>query len=107
VSTSYVIKTCLCLNINVNSIMMPNTPHAVFTPEHSIAVGSHFYSFSNMQQTFFGLVHAFVMDKLITNTEHPNTRVLLFRMLQYIYKFYVQGADPESRSPQTLRNSMN
>jgi len=70
--------------------MKPNTPHAIFTTEHSIALGSHFYSFSNIQQTFFGLVHVFVMDSLITNTEHPNTNVLLFRMLQYVYKFYVQ-----------------
>ena len=70
--------------------MKLNTPHAVFTTEHSIALGSHFYSFSNIQQTFFGLVHVFVMDSLITNTEHPNTNVLLFRMLQYVYKFYVQ-----------------
>jgi hypothetical protein len=80
--------------------MKPNTPHAVFTTKHTIAVGRHFYSFGNMQQTVFGLVHAFVMDNLITNTEHPNTRVLLFRMLQYLYKFYVEGADPESESVQ-------
>jgi len=78
--------------------MKPNTPHAVFTTEHSIAVGGHFFSFSNIQQTVFGLVHSFVLDTLVTNTEHPKTRVLLFRMLQYLYKFYVQGADPKSKS---------
>jgi len=77
--------------------MKANAPHAVFTTEHCIAVGGHFFSFSNMQQTMFGLVHAFVMDTLVTNTEHPRTRVLLFRMLQYLYKFYVQGANPKSK----------
>jgi len=77
--------------------MKPNTPHAVFTLEHSIFVGGHFFSFANIQQSFFGLVHAFVMDTLVTNTEHPGTRILLFRMLQYLYKFYVQGADPKSK----------
>lgn len=88
--------------------MKPNTPHAVFTVEHSIAVGGHFYSFANIQQTIFGLVHAFVMDTLVTNTEHPKTRVLLFRMLQYVYKFYVEGADPESERSITLyRGQLN
>ena len=77
--------------------MKPNTPHAVFTTDHSIAVGGHFYSFGDVQQTFFGVVHAFVMDNLVTNTEHPKTRVLLLRMLQYVYKFYVEGADPKSK----------
>ncbi len=78
--------------------MKLNTLHAIFTLEHSIAVGSHFYSFSNLRQSFYGLVHAFFMDSLImntehTNTEHLNTRVLLFCMTQYVYKFYVQGAN--------------
>jgi hypothetical protein len=36
------------------------------------------------------------MDTLVTNTEHPKTRVLLFRMHQYVYKFYVDGANPKS-----------
>jgi hypothetical protein len=83
--------------------MKANTPHAVFTTEHSIAVGGHFYSFGDIQQTIFGLVHAFVMDNLVTNTEHPRTRVLLLRMLQYLYKFYVGGANPKSKS--FLKNS--
>jgi hypothetical protein len=77
--------------------MKPNTPHSVFTVEDSIAIGGHFYSFANIKQTFFGLVHAFVMDTLVTNTGHPKTRVLLFRMLQYVYKYYVEGASPKSQ----------
>ncbi len=77
--------------------MKLNTPYAIFTTNHPIAVGGHFYSFSNIQQTFFGLVHAFVMDNLVTNTEHLRTRVLLLRMLQYVYKFYVEGADLKSK----------
>lgn len=27
----------------------------------------------------------------------PKTRVLLFRMLQYVYKYYVEGASPKSQ----------
>ena len=49
--------------------MKPNTPHSVFTTEHSIAVGGHFFSFANIQDTVFGLVHTFCVDSLVTNTE--------------------------------------
>lgn len=85
--------------------MRPNTPHAVYTIEDSIAVGGHFFSFSTIQQTFFALVHAFVMDTLVTNTEHPDTRILLFRMLQYLYKFYVDHADPKSKYDRYIRHA--
>jgi hypothetical protein len=69
--------------------MRPNTPHAVFTVHHSIATGGHFYSFSNLQDTLSGIVHTCVLDRTITPSEHPTTRILLFRMLQYAYKFFV------------------
>ena len=80
----------------ITSIRRPNTPHAVFTTEHSIAIGGHFFFFANVQEFVFGIVHAFCVDGLVTNAEHPKTRILLFRMLQYLYKFYVDGADPIS-----------
>lgn len=78
--------------------MKPNTPHAVFTAEHTIALGGHFYSFSNLQDTVSAIIHCFAADNIVTNTEHPETRVLLFRMMQYLYKFYVKGANPQSES---------
>jgi hypothetical protein len=80
----------------MSSIMRPNTPHAVFTTEHSIVLGGHFYSFVNLQDTVQAIIHCFTIDNLVTNTEHPDTRVLLFRMMQYLYKYYVQGASAES-----------
>ena len=82
----------------INSIMKPNTPHVFFTTEHSIALGGHFYSFSNLQDTITGIIHCFTVNNIITNKEHPDTRVLLFRMMEYLYKFYVRGADPQSVS---------
>lgn len=78
--------------------MKPNTPHAVFTTEHTIALGGHFYSFTNLQDTVSAIIHCFAADHIVTNTEHPETRVLLFRMMQYLYKFYVKGANPGSES---------
>jgi hypothetical protein len=47
-------------------------------------------------------MHCFAVDNLITNTEHPETRPLLLRMMEYMYKFYVQGADPQSESSNSM-----
>jgi hypothetical protein len=84
--------------LTMHSVMKPNTPHAVFTTKHSIVLGGHFYSFSNMQDTLMGIIHCFAVDNIVTNTEHPTTRILLFRMMQYLYKFYVKGGDPCRKS---------
>lgn len=78
--------------------MRPNTPHAVFTPEDCIVLGGHFYTFHGLQDTVYGIIHCFTMDNILTNSEHPDARVLLFRMMQYVYKFYVQGENAESES---------
>ncbi len=78
--------------------MRPNTPHAVFTTEHSIVFGGHFYSTSNIQDSFYGIVHCFMANRLITNTEHGKTRGLLLRMMQYFYKCFVLGADTDGTS---------
>jgi hypothetical protein len=77
--------------------MKPNTPHAVFTTENTIALGGHFYSFATLHDTVVGIIHCFAVDNVVTNTEHPDTRDLLFRMMEYLYKFYVRGADAESK----------
>jgi hypothetical protein len=75
--------------------MRPNTPHAVFTTDHCITKGGHFYSTSNIQDTFFGIVHCLMANNLITNTHHISSRYLLMRMMQYMYKCFVTGADEE------------
>ncbi len=77
--------------------MKPNTLHAVFTTEHSIALGGHFYSTSNIQDSFFAIVHCFMGNFLVTNVEHCRTRILLLRMMQYFYKCLVSGVNPEGR----------
>ena len=73
--------------------MRPNTPHVVFTTDHSVAHGGHFYASSTLQDTFFGIVHCFVANNFITNSEHMTTRRLLLRMLQYYHKCFVGGVD--------------
>lgn len=78
--------------------MRPNTPHLVFTTDHCIALGGHFYSTSNLQDTFYGIVHCFMGNLLLTNTAHQPTRKLLIRMLQYFYKCFVEGVDDDGQS---------
>lgn len=76
--------------------MRPNTPHIAVALENSIIFGGHFYSFPNMQDTLSGMVHSLVLGDRVTGTTaaHPgDTRFLLFRMLQYLYKFFVKGTD--------------
>lgn len=77
--------------LTVSSHMRPNTPHVVFTTNNSIVLGAHFYSMSNMQPTFFGIVHCLMGNNLLTNTDHGRTRPLLLRMMQYLYKCLVTG----------------
>ena len=73
------------------SYMRPNTPHAVFTPDHTICEGGHFFTTSTMADTFYGIVHAFVADSYITNTSHPSCWLLLRRIMQLYYIGLVEG----------------
>jgi len=83
-------------------IMKPNTPHVVFTPEHSIVYGGHFYSASNLQETFFGIVHCFMTNDLIMNIEHVKTRRILLHIMQYFYKCYTLHVDEAGESGTTF-----
>jgi hypothetical protein len=75
--------------------MKPNTPHAVFTTENCIAFGGHYYATSNLQDTFHGIVHCFMGNDLLTNTDHALSRQLLMRMMQYFYKCFVTGVQED------------
>ena len=59
-------------------IMRPNTPHAVYTVMHSLCHGGHFYSMSTIQDTLFGIIHAF--------TSHENTRTMIRRMVIFVHR---------------------
>ena len=77
-------------------IMPPNTPHAVYTPEHSICWGGHFYATGTMERTFWGIVHGFIAGGLITNAEHSVSRSLLQRTLCYYYQGMVLKKIPDT-----------
>ncbi|KAF8174866.1 hypothetical protein BJ912DRAFT_1064510 [Pholiota molesta] len=72
-------------------IMRPNTLHAVYTPEHAVCRGGHFYATSTMQDTFVGLVHAFICDKFITNTSHAPSRFILAEMINFYHTALVKN----------------
>lgn len=72
--------------------MRPNTPHAVFTPDNAICYGNHYFSTSNLQDTLFGIIHCFVANRLITNTDHAPSRRLLQRLMAYFFEALVRGS---------------
>lgn len=87
--------------------MRPNLPHAVYTPEHAICHGGHFYSISTMQDSMFGLVHSFVAGNLVTNTDHVDSRLLLRRMAHFYHGAYVLGLIDEEGRPGMFQANTN
>lgn len=71
--------------------MRPNTPHAVYTPDHAICMGGHFYATSTMQSTMFGLIHSFMAGLLVTNTSHQVSRNLIRRIALFYHAMLVGG----------------
>jgi hypothetical protein len=64
--------------------MMPNAPHAVYTPEHAVCHGGHFFAKSTMEKTMFGIIHGLMGGLLLTNTDHHPSWLLL-RRIAYFY----------------------
>ena len=75
--------------------MLPNSAHWVYGIDNVIAQGGHYYSSSLMQETLQGLVHAFVLNKFLTNTEHIPSRHLLRRILIFYYVGLIEGGISE------------
>lgn len=65
--------------------MRPNTPHIVFTPEHSVCLGGHYYATSTMRDTCYGMIHSFISGSVTTNTEHVREA---FKLLSRMVIFY-------------------
>jgi hypothetical protein len=71
--------------------MRPNQPHAVYTPEHAICHGGHFYAISTIQDTMAAFVHCFVSGNFVMNMEHSSSRLLLRRMAHFYHGAFVLG----------------
>lgn len=89
-----------CLSANASdsshSYMRPNTPHIVMTLESSITYGRHFYATSTMRATAVGIVHTFLLNSEITNTDHPACWKILQRMLLFWFE-ELKGQEQERR----------
>lgn len=72
--------------------MRPNTLHAVYTPEHAVCRGGHYYATSTMQDTFTALVHTFVIDLMVTNATYLESRFVLAEMINFYHNALVRQA---------------
>ena len=75
--------------------MRPNTPHVVFTAEHSVCFGGHFYATSTLRDTCYGMMHTFVAGSIVTNAQHTtHAFMLLARLLAFFeYQFLETGTN--------------
>lgn len=69
---------------------MPNTPHAVYTPEHAVCHGGHFLATSTMEKTMCGIIHSLMGGRLLTNTEHHASWLLLRRIVYFYHDALVR-----------------
>ncbi|KAH6866102.1 hypothetical protein BKA70DRAFT_1080716, partial [Coprinopsis sp. MPI-PUGE-AT-0042] len=86
--------------------MAPNTMHAVWTMENSICYGGHFYSVATLLPTVIGVIHAFIGEARLTNTDHFPSRLLLRRMVHFFHYSFVcrGGLTAESADKEHLPN---
>lgn len=61
--------------------MRPGQPHFVVTLNDCLAVGGHFYSSTNYSGTLRSLVTEHYVGRLVTNTEHTTSPIVLFKLL--------------------------
>ncbi|KDR67912.1 hypothetical protein GALMADRAFT_146664 [Galerina marginata CBS 339.88] len=71
-------------------VMGPDCPHWVYTPFHTICSGGHYIASSTIQDTMIGLIHAFMLDNFVSNTNHTPTRILLCRLASLYYEGFVK-----------------
>lgn len=72
--------------------MRPGTPHIVITVEDCFAVGGHFYNRRNLTATLHALICEHFNGKYITNVEHSNAGLILFKMVNdYLSKLDDSG----------------
>jgi hypothetical protein len=65
--------------------------------QQDCTLGGHFYLTSNLQDTFYSIVHCFMGNLLLTNMAHQPIRKLLIRMMQYFYKCFIKGMDDDEQ----------
>lgn len=68
--------------------MRPNTPHIVFTAEHSICLGGFYYGTSTLRDSCYGMMHSFASGGIATNSQHVKEAFqLLARMVRFYHEY--------------------
>jgi hypothetical protein len=86
-------------------IQRPTTFHCVFTLDHTITQGHHFYMVKNIRASTHQVAHSFVGRYTVTNKLHYYTTSLLRRLLCASVAFFVGGqykSGKWSRTPQII-----
>jgi hypothetical protein len=73
--------------------MRPNTPHVVFTAEHSVCFGGHFYATSTLRDTCYGMFHTFVAGSIMTNAQHTKNAFMLLSRLIAFFESHFLGSN--------------
>lgn len=68
--------------------MRPNQRHYVLTLGPSLVYGKHFYNAENLLQTCVGMIHTFLADSALTNTDHPDLLYYVPSFLTYWLESY-------------------
>ena len=77
--------------------MRPNTPHVVFTAEHSVCMGGHFYATSTLRDTCYGMFHTFIAGSIVTNAQHTKQAfMLLSRMVAFFESHFLTTSNSGS-----------
>jgi hypothetical protein len=71
--------------------MRPNTPHYVLGVENTITFGRHFYATSTISDTCYGILHTFMLNSVVTNQQHDQTRTFLRRLMGMWQQLFVEG----------------
>jgi hypothetical protein len=73
-------------------IMRPNTVHVVFTAEHSVCRGGHYYATSTLRDTCYGIIHTFAAGSMTTNSSHSQDSFMsLTYMLAYFHSQFIDS----------------
>ena len=72
----------------MSSVMRPNTPHVVFTAEHLVCLGGHFYATSTLRDTCYGMMHTFIAGSLVTNAQHTKQVFMLLSRLLAFFEYH-------------------
>lgn len=89
-------------------VLKPNTPHAILSLEHTVTESGYFYATATLQETFWGLVHHFVLPHVACPSlpSHPEldildcSRFLLRQLVTFIASEFCEAElDEEGGAP--------